>query len=38
MDLETFIDTGFEKDPIMNDYFWQIMVTKQRSSRTALLF
>ncbi|AAK82074.1 212L [Invertebrate iridescent virus 6] len=38
MDLETFIDTtGFEKDPIMNDYFWQIMVTKQRTHLSAML-
>ncbi len=35
MDLETFI--GFEKDPIMNDYFWQIMVTKQRTHLSAML-
>ena len=38
MDLETFIDTtGFEKDPIMNDYFWQIMITKQRTHLSAML-
>jgi hypothetical protein len=38
LDLEAYMEiTKFEKDPIMNDYFWQMMVTKHRSHLSAVL-